>query len=67
MAHPHLFSTGFSIYSRCCFAGTVPNFSCLFTIYITSVRQVCVISAVHSQFISIGILSSRNEKELAHE
>ena len=67
MAHPYLFSTWFSKYSRGCLAGTPPDFSCLFIIYITSVRRICVFSTVYSQLMYIGIFSSRNEKESAHE
>ena len=67
MVYPHLFSTGFSKYFRCCLAGTAPDFSCLFIICITSVRRVCVISIVHFQLIYIEILSFRNGKESADE
>ena len=67
MTHPYLFSTRFSKNSRCCLAGTAPDFSCLFIICITSVRRVCVISIVHFQLIYIEIFSFRNGKESAHE
>ena len=67
MVHPYLFSTEFSKYFRCCLAGTAPDFSCLFIIYITSVRRVCIISIVYFQLIYIETLTFRNGKESAHD
>jgi hypothetical protein len=67
MVHPYLFSTGFSKYFRCCLARAAHDFSCLFIIYITSVRHVCVISIVHFYLIYIEILSFRNGEQSAHE
>jgi hypothetical protein len=61
MTHPYHFLTRFSKNSRCCLlAGTAPDFSCLSSGCITSVRPVCIISIVYFQLVYI-------EKESVHE
>ena len=67
MTYPYLSSIRFSKNPCCCFAGTAPDFSCLFIICINLVRRVSVTYIAHLQLIFVELFSFKNRIESAHE
>ena len=67
MTYPYLSSTRFSKNPRFCFAGTAPDFSCLFIICINLGRRVNVTYIDHYQLIFVEFFSFKNGIESAHE